>query len=103
MATYAETQHVRLMLGEPTGDDSLFSDETINGWIDAAANLDAAILQGWRAKAAHFANLVNVTDGAASREFSDLLDNAAAMVKQYTSLARGPAAGRTRVGKIVRQ
>ena len=103
MATIQEQiADVREMIGEPAEADSLFTDDRISSWINSASSLEAAALRGWRAKAAHFANLVNVTDGAASREMSDLLVNAQAMIKLYTGLSRGPAFGRTRVGKIVR-
>ena len=104
MATPQENiASVREMIGEPAEADSMFTDNQITSWVNTNGSLEAAALQGWRAKAANFANLVNVTDGAASREMSDLLDNALAMIKLYTSLAKGPSAGRTRVGKIVRQ
>lgn len=106
MATQAEATEVREMIGEviPEGgteDDTLFTTERIEAWIDASATLEGAALTGWRRKAAHWAGLVSVTDGAASREFSDLFDHAQEMIKTYSKLAT-PSTGRTRVGKIVR-
>lgn len=108
MATIQEQiADVREMIGETimpglSASDTLFTDERITSWIEGTSSLEGAALRGWRAKAAHYANLVNVVDGAASREFSDLLDNALNMIKMYQGLAKGPAFGRTRVGKIVR-
>lgn len=83
--------------------DTLFTDEWITTTINATPSMDAAVLEGWKVKQAHFANLVNVIDGAAARTFSDLFLHASNMVAQYTKLAIGPTYGRTRVGKIVRQ
>lgn len=82
--------------------DTMFMDTQIETWIINAGSVNGASLRGWKVKMAHFANLVNVTDGAASREMSDLFDHAQEMVKIYTKLAVGPTAGRTRVGRIVR-
>lgn len=108
MATDDQVIEVRENIGEQipadgAETDTLFTDDQIKAWIDGTSNLDAASLRGWKVKMAHFANLVNVTDGAASREMSDLFEHAQEMVKVYNKLALGPAAGRTRVGKIVRQ
>jgi hypothetical protein len=108
MATIQENiTEVRENIGEviPEGGvegDTMFTDAQIATWINNTASNDEASLRGWKIKMANFANLVNVTDGAASREFSDLFDHAVTMVKTYTKLASGPAAGRSRVGKIVR-
>ena len=110
MAYPPETiSQLRRNLGEtvPTGGteaDTMFSISDIIGLLDAAdGNLAGASLEGWRSKAAEYANLVTVTDGAASRQMSDLLDNALKMVTLYEKLAPGGAAtGRTRIGRIVR-
>lgn len=108
MATLQEmTIEVRENLGEviPSGGtdaDTMFTDAQIATWINNTANLDAATLRGWKVKLANYANLVNVTDGAASREMSDLFDHAQEMVKYYGKLAVGPTSGRSRVGRIVR-
>lgn len=108
MATADEIIAVRESIGEliPEGGsegDTLFPDARISAWIDESSSLDAASLRGWKAKLASLSNLVDVTDGAASRALSDAFDHAQEMVRFYTKLAIGPSAGRTRVGKIVRQ
>jgi len=107
MATDEEVANLRLLLGEriPAGGtetDTMFSDQELEVLIDGSPSLEVASYEGWRMKAANFANLVNVTDGAASREFSDLLDNALNMVKLYSRSSSGPTEGRTRIGKIKR-
>lgn len=108
MAEAAQITSLRLLLGEaiPEGGseaDTLFTDEALSVWIDSSPNLERAAYEGWRAKAGHFANLVTVTDGAASREFSDLLENARQMVSMYQRSSAGPTEGRARVGRIVRR
>ena len=107
-ATPAQIIDVRENLGEvvPAGGteaDTLFTDVQISSWIDQGKGQAYATLTGWRKKMAHYANLVNVTDGAASRTFSDLFDHAVTMVRQWEGIIVSPATkGRTRVGKIVR-
>lgn len=98
---------VREMLGENIpldGDasDTLFTDVQVQRWIDSSASSHGAAYIGWQVKMAEFAGLVSVTDGAASRAFSDLFDHAKSMVSMYQGLAEGPTSGRSRVGKIVR-
>jgi len=107
-ATPEQITQLRLLIGEPipTGgseDDTLFTDLQVRSWIDSNPDMERAAYDGWRAKAAQFANLVNVTDGASSREFGDLLDNARAMVTMYSRSSTGPTEGRARVGRIVRR
>jgi hypothetical protein len=53
-------------------------------------------------KAAYYADLVNVTEGNALRNASDLLDHALKMVKQFDGPGDELTAGRTRIGRIVR-
>lgn len=107
-ATTEQILDVRENLGEviPEGETeaaSLFTDAQITAWIDLGKGQAYATLTGWRKKMAHYANLVNVTDGAASRTFSDLFDHAVTMVKQWEGIVVNPATkGRTRVGKIIR-
>lgn len=108
MTQEEKVTELRVMLGESiTAEspeaDSMFTNEQLGKWITASSdNLNIAAVKGWQAKMANFAGLVNVTDGAASREFSDLMDHAEVMVKMYSKLALGPTVGRSRVGKIVR-
>lgn len=107
----AVDQNLVLELRENTGEtipeggtaaDTLFTEEQVERWITTTSSIEGAILKAWLVKQAYYSNLANVTDGAASRTFTDLFNHATQMVKQYTELAIGPTAGRTRVGKIVR-
>jgi len=107
MATPDQITELRAAIGEiiptdGTEDDTMFSDDLIGGWIDATSSLDAAALIGWKRKKAEWAGLVNVTDGAASRAFSDLLGHANSMIADLEDTLAGPTFGRTRIGKIVR-
>ena len=107
MAISKATQ-LRQLLGEVvpeggTDEDTLFTDETIQQLLtDNPDNIERAAYEGWKIKAAHFANLVDVTDGNASRAMSDLMDNADKMVKIFLRSSQGPTEGRTRVGRIRR-
>lgn len=99
---------LRNLLGEPipasgTEADTLFTTAALTELLeDNNNNLDRAAYEGWRIKAAHYANLVDVTDGNATRAMSDLLDNADKMVRSYLRSSDGPTEGRTRVGRIIR-
>lgn len=107
MAFPQQVKTLRLLLGEqiPEGGDeadTLFTDEQLEEWIDESGDVERAALDGWRAKAAHFANLVDVTEGASSRAMSDLLTNAEKMVRIYLRSSGGPTEGRVRIGRIRR-
>jgi len=107
MADAQQVSDLRELLGESipsdgSAADTLFTDDQVTRWLTQSATLNQAALKGWQIKMAHFADLVDVVDGASARSMSDLLDHAEKMVKLYTRLAQGPTAGRSRVGKIVR-
>jgi hypothetical protein len=92
MAT--DSERVRQFLGEviPSGgseNDTMFTNVQIEDLlIQADGDVDAAVLSGWRQKAAEFAELVDVQEGTSKRAMSDLHKNALAMVT-----ALGGAAG----------
>lgn len=108
MATPSSMAQLRKLLGEEipedgTSQDTLFSDEELQLLLSSnPGNLERAAYDGWRIKAAHFANLVDVTDGNASRAMSDLMDNADKMVKIFARSSLGPTEGRARIGRIRR-
>lgn len=100
----------RQLIGEviPPGGteaDTLFTNEQVSQILfDSGDNMNRAVYEGWRIKAAHLANLVDVTDGNASREMSQLLDHAQDMIRIYSkSSGSYLTEGRTRVGRIVRR
>lgn len=104
MTTIAE---VRELIGEtiPSGGveaDTLFTDLQVQAWIDATTTTDSAVVLGWRAKAAKFADLVDTSEGTSKRAMSDLLDHALKMVALYDGTTGGTPAGRTRFRKLTR-
>lgn len=107
MATTEQRITLRGKIGEsvPPGgsaDDTLVTDLQIDAWVDGSASMNAAALEGWEFKLAHWAGLVNVSDGAASRAFSDLMEHAEIMIAFYSKKLMGTTRSRARVGKIVR-
>lgn len=94
------SEELRARLGERipatgTDADTMFTDAEI---IDLITNYgDAAVLEGWRRKAAEFANLVDTTEGTSKRAMSDLHNNALAMVAMLDA-----SAGTSRVTRIHR-
>lgn len=105
----SDAERVRQLLGESVGPgqseaDTLFTDEEIEGLLaESFNNVERAAYEGWRVKAAKFANLVDITEGNASRSMSDLQDHALKMVAHYARATAGPTEGRTRVGRIRRR
>lgn len=98
---------LRMKIGERipvggTADDTMFSEAELQAIIDNNSTPDGAALEAWEAKRAELANLVNVTDGAASRAMSDAFAHAEDMVVYYSRKTTGRA-GRTRIGKIIRE
>ena len=108
MAHITDEDRLRSLLGEeipPDGgeEDTLFTNDQITDLLErGGGDLDRAAFEGWRSKAAQLANLVDVTDGNASRNLSDLLENADKMIRYYQRSSAGPTEGRTRIGRIVR-
>jgi hypothetical protein len=104
-----DLDRLRGMLSEriPEGGDetdTLFTSEQIQDYLDrAGGGLEKAAYFGWRDKAAEYTNLANVSEGNSARNFSDLADNAQAMVDVYAK-ASGilSTPGRVRSRKIVR-
>lgn len=109
MPGFAPEDKLRLLLGEviPEGgsdSDTYFSDVQIGDLLtEAQGNVRIAAYEGWRMKAAHYADLITVTEGNAMRQMSDLHKHALDMVKHFATSTDGPTFGRTRVGRIVRR
>lgn len=103
----ADNIKLRQLLGEDipdggTDEDTMFTDQEIIDLLDSNPDVERAAYEGWRAKAARFASLVDTTEGNSQKKFSQLLDNAESMVKLYLRSSVGPTEGRTRVGRIRR-
>jgi len=103
------SERVRALVGEsiPVGGssaDTMFSDEEVEDFLEEGGlDPNAAAYYGWMEKAANYANLVNVNEGNAAREMSDLHRQAIRMADRYVGYVPTPSRGRARMGKIVRQ
>lgn len=100
---------VRALIGEaiPTGGsdtDTMFTDDEISDMLESGFDSpEAAAYYGWREKAANYAALVNVNEGNAARELSDLHRQALRMMDRYAGYVDTPSRGRARIGRIVRE
>lgn len=105
----SDGDRLRGLIGEKIPDggvesDTQFSDLEIEDMlVQAGNNIDRAAFEGWRRKAAIYADLVNVTEGNAARDMSDLHKHALDMVKAYSVTSSTLTQGRTRIGKIIRR
>jgi len=107
----SDVDRLRGLIGEtiPDGEtetDTNFTDNQLEGILDANdGNLERAAFEGWRHKAAIYADLVNVSEGNATRAMSDLHKHALDMMKAYSKSSTGSTLteGRTRIGKIRRR
>lgn len=107
----SDSDKLRLLLGEVipaggTASDTMFSADDIDTFL-LAGSQNAAALQGWKAKAAQYSNLVTVTEGNSSRAMSDLYKAALEMVQYYEDAVAAEAVlegtkGRVVIGKISR-
>lgn len=85
--------------------ESMFSDNQLTVILERSATIDHALLDGWETKLAHWAGLVTVVDGAATRELSKLMEHGEKMTEYYRRKLNEGVDGirsRTRIGKIVR-
>jgi hypothetical protein len=81
-----------------------FTDDELNSALaNANNNPQVAAVEVWKWKAAQAAAMVNVTEGNASRNMSDLQGQALAMIKVFENSRVGPTDGRTTIGKIRRR
>lgn len=103
------SERVRSLIGESipatgTAADTMFSDEEIEDFLEEGfQNPRAAAWFGWSEKAANYASLVNVNEGNAARELSDLHRQALRMMDRYVGYVDTPSRGRARMGNITRE
>lgn len=98
-----DAERLRDLLNDKDPDNYIVSNDQIEDLLAEADNdLERAALGGWRIKMAYYADLVDITEGNASRKMSQLYEHAERMVKMYMGSRTGPTEGRTRIGKIVR-
>lgn len=103
-----DASRLRGLLGEtiPEGgdeSDTMFTDAVIEDLLlQANGGVERAAYEGWRLKAAKLSDLVDLTEGNASRAMSDAHAHAMDMIKHFQRSSGGPTEGRTRIGKIRR-
>lgn len=104
-----DIDRLRSLLGEEVPDggtdsDTLFSDEKIDDLLLLAGqDVERAAYEGWRIKAAKLSDLVDITEGNASRAMSDAHKHALDMIRHFQRSSGGPTEGRTRIGSIRRR
>lgn len=104
------TDRLRALLGEriPPGGadtDTFFTDAEILDMVEnnqgpTGNNIYLAAAEGWRRKAADYANLVNTQEGGSTRAMSDLYQHAESQVSYFLQEAYGRRT--TQIGGIVR-
>ena len=100
---------VRALIGESipvagTAADTMFTDDEISDFLEMGLNNpNAAAYHGWLEKAANYARMVNVNEGNAARELSDLQRQALRMADRFIGYVATPSRGRARMGHIVRE
>jgi hypothetical protein len=84
--------------------DLFFTDDDVNNLIqESGGNMNRAAYEGWRLKAANYAELITITEGNAMRQMSDLHKHALDMIKHFETASSTLVMGRTRVGRIRRR
>lgn len=102
-------EQLRALLGESipaggTAADTMFTDDDIADFLEHGnSDVMQAAYWGWTEKAANYARMVNVNEGNAARELSDLFRQAMRMRDLYSGYVDTPSRGRARMGRIVRE
>lgn len=86
MATAAQISEVRDYVGEPAG-STTWTDVAIGAYIDRGPTPLHAAAAIWGAKAAAYADQVNVSESGSSRSLGSLIDNALRMASYYEQRA----------------
>jgi hypothetical protein len=103
------SQRLRALIGESipegkTDADTMFSDLEVADLLEEGGqDIQAAAYYGWREKAANYARLVNVNEGNAARELSDLHRQALRMMDRFVGYVPTSSRGRARIGRLVRE
>lgn len=89
----------RIPLGKDEG-DAFFSNEELTDMLaEAGGNLNLAAVNGWLAKMAEFAKLIDTDISGANRKFSQMYKNAESMFEHYASVIGADTAAI--VGRVV--
>lgn len=105
--TADEITRLRNLVGEKIPDngtdaDTIFSDEEIEELAAQTTDLNGAAREGWRVKAARYADMVDISEAGESAKLSDLHKNALKMVEFFTQEQSNPAGGSTRLHRLSR-
>jgi len=90
----ADSDVLRLYLGEriPAGGtaaDTFFSESEITELLDRNTSIFGAAAEGWGAKAAEFATLVDTSEAGGSEKMSQMHKQSLEMQPHYAALAAG--------------
>lgn len=86
---FTDVHRLRMNLGEAipadgSEADTMFTDAQLTDMLSGVGGSQAqAALMGWRAKAAEYSNLVDVSEGNSQRSMSDLYKNALQQVAYW--------------------
>lgn len=91
----AETLELRRLTNESV-EDSEYTDAMLESFVAAHASMNKAAAYVWRLKAAKYADLVTMSEGNSSRQWSSAYKQALEMAKSFEQLAdeESPTAGR---------
>lgn len=91
----AETAELRRLVNEPV-EDSEYTDAMLDAFIAAHTSMNKTAAHVWRLKAAKYADLVSMSEGNSSRQWSNAYKQALEMAKSYEELAdsESPSSGR---------
>lgn len=91
----AETLELRRLTNEPA-EDSEYTDALLDSFITAHTSMNKAASHVWRLKAGKYADLVSMSEGNSSRQWSNAYKQALEMAKHYEELAdnESPTSGR---------
>lgn len=96
MANSDEIKALRVLVNE-VPEDSEFDDSQLSEIFDAAADMNAAAAQVWRVKAASYADLVSMSEGNSSRQWSNAYKQALEMAEVFQRISdfdNDPSSGR---------
>lgn len=89
MATVAEIEELRLLIGIPS-DTAPYTDEYLSNLIDEHG-MDTAASLVWRQKAASYAGMVDMSESGSSRKLSQLRQAALEMADSFGPGAEAPS------------
>lgn len=97
----SDLERVRELLGEqiPAGGsetDTMFTNARLLDILATTGDIESATAEGWRIKAAEYADLVDTSEGTSKRAMSDLHQHALRMADSYVASVTRRTGTRTR-------